>query len=319
MSPALVIFAIFMFLVYIFRQPIKIEKFTNSQEVAAKVDKVFKKNFDLDYYDATNSKHISEMSKILSNRIAPIMNSSTGRKEKGVATVQAIPKKLTTRIPDKMSNKKEYKIPMPKFDDVQNDLFKPLMKSFKELNEMREVNYPKVDTTEYIGEEPPVDPDNQKPKEEKKELFNDSRKKIQVRKISNQNYCKFVTSFGKDKAKCPKDYSVFTGATFSGRGSTLNCNGDTIDVKPAQGFAIIRNGNVIDVKITERGSSYDKAPRVYFRGAGKGAQAKSVIKNGVVTDIIVTNGGQGYNSTPTVIIEKPNPLIRCNLCCKNEL
>ena len=43
MSPALVFFALFIFLVYIFLSPKRIEKFTNSQQVAAKVDNVFKK------------------------------------------------------------------------------------------------------------------------------------------------------------------------------------------------------------------------------------------------------------------------------------
>jgi len=166
MSPALVFFAIFIFLVYIFMIPSRIEKFTSSQEVAAKVDNVFKKNFDLDYLDAREDGNISELSKILTNRIAPIMDSSKGRKPKGTATVQAAPKKLTNRVPDNRSNEKEYKIPMPKFDDLQKGLIKPLMKSFKELNEMKEIAKQSDKTPS-------------KPKEDKKELFNDSKKKIQ--------------------------------------------------------------------------------------------------------------------------------------------
>lgn len=316
MSPALVFFAIFMFLIYIFKQPIKLEKFTNSQKVAAKVDNVFKKNFDLDYIDAQDPNNISELSKILSNRLAPIMNSSLGKENNTAATVQDVPKKLTSRIPDKNSNSKEYKIPMPKFDDLQNGLFKPLMKSFKELNEMREINYPKNKSSEYIGEDPPVKPIVKK--EEKKELFNSNKKKIEVRKITNQNVCKFVSTFGK-KEQCPKDYNVFTGATFSGRGSSINCNGEEIDIEPAQGFAIVKNGSVVDVKLTNGGKSYDKEPKIYFRGVGRGAQARTVTKDGKITDIIITNGGQGYTSTPSVIIEKPNPIVKCNLCCKNEL
>ena len=306
MSPALVFFAIFIFLVYIFMIPSRIEKFTSSQEVAAKVDNVFKKNFDLDYLDAREDGNISELSKILTNRIAPIMDSSKGRKPKGTATVQAAPKKLTNRVPDNRSNEKEYKIPMPKFDDLQKGLIKPLMKSFKELNEMKEIAKQSDKTPS-------------KPKEDKKELFNDSKKKIQVRKITNQNYCKFVTSFGKNDKKCPADYNVFTGATFSGDGTTLSCNGSKVDVKTATGFAIVNKGRVVDVKLTEKGSRYEKDPKIYFRGIGKGAQAKTIVKDGEVKDIVIMNGGQGYHSTPTVIIEKPNPLVHCNLCCKNEL
>ena len=311
MSPALVFFALFIFLVYIFLRPKRIEKFTNSQQVAAKVDSVFKKNFDLDYLDAREDGNISELSKILSNRIAPIMDSSKGRKPKGIASVPAVSKKLTNRVPDKRSNEKEYKIPMPKFDDLQKGLIKPLMKSFKELNEMKDIA--------KQGDKPPTPPPPSKPKEDKKELFNDSKKKIQVRKITNQNYCRFVTSFGKNDNKCPSDYSVFTGATFSGDGSTLSCNGSKVDVKRATGFAIIKKGSVVDVKLTERGSRYEKDPKIYFRGIGKGAIAKAIVKDGEIKDIVIINGGQGYHSTPTVIIEKPNPLVHCNLCCKNEL
>ena len=311
MSPALVFFALFIFLVYIFLSPKRIEKFTNSQQVAAKVDNVFKKNFDLDYLDAKEDGNISELSKILSNRIAPIMDSSKGRKPKGTASVPAVSKNLTNRVPDKRSNEKEYKIPMPKFDDLQKGLIKPLMKSFKELNEMKDIA--------KQGDKPPTPPPPSKPKEDKKELFNDSKKKIQVRKITNQNYCRFVTSFGKNDNKCPSDYSVFTGATFSGDGSTLSCNGSKVDVKRATGFAIIKKGSVVDVKLTERGSRYEKDPKIYFRGIGKGAIAKAIVKDGEIKDIVIINGGQGYHSTPTVIIEKPNPLVHCNLCCKNEL
>ena len=307
MSPALVFFAIFIFLIYIFMMPYRKENFTNSQEVATKVDNVFKKNFDLDYIDAREGGNISELSKILTNRIAPIMDSSKGRKQKRSAIVQDVPKRLTNRIPDDKSNNKEYKIPMPKFDDLQKGLLKPLMKSFKELNEMKN-----------MSENKPPEIQN-KPKEVKKELFNDNKKKIQVRKITNQNYCKFVTSFGKNDNKCPADYNVFTGATFSGDGSTISCNGSKIDVKSATGFAIINKGSIVDVKITEKGSRYENPPKIYFRGVGKGAIARSIIKDGEVKDIIIINGGQGYHSTPTVIIEKPNPMVHCNLCCKNEL
>ena len=307
MSPALVFFAIFIFLIYIFMMPYRKENFTNSQEVATKVDNVFKKNFDLDYIDAREEGNISELSKILTNRIAPIMDSSKGRKQKRSAIVQDVPKRLTNRIPDDKSNNKEYKIPMPKFDDLQKGLLKPLMKSFKELSEMQQISQRK-------GVDKP-----QKANEEKKELFNDSKKKIQVRKITNQNYCKFVTSFGANDNKCPADYNVFTGATFSGDGSTLSCNGSKIDVKRASGFAIINKGSIIDVKITEKGTRYETPPKIYFRGVGKGALGRAIIKDGEVKDIVIINGGQGYHSTPTVIIEKPNPMVHCNLCCKNEL
>ena len=59
---------------------------------------------------------------------------------------------------------------------------------------------------------------------------------------------------------------------------------------------------------------YSKVPRVYIRGLGKGARASAKISNGKVIAINLINGGSGYNSTPTIIIEKPQVNIHCNLC-----
>ena len=98
-----------------------------------------------------------------------------------------------------------------------------------------------------------------------------------------------------------------------------DCNGNNINAKRATGFAIIKNGGVVDIKLTEKGTHYYKEPKVYIRGLGRGARARAVLKEGSVSDIIILSGGKNYNSTPTVIFEKPNIMVHCNLCCKTEL
>jgi hypothetical protein len=311
MNLALIFIGIAIFIIYISKKQQKIENFINTSDIALKVNNVFKKNFDLNYVDARDGKkHFSALSKLLSNQLPPINNIKRGKAEEGISTVQAVPKNLNTRVPDKLSNEKEYKIPLPKFDDLQQGLLKPLVKSFQELDNMNKVKYERK-PKKIISKKPS--------KEEKKELFNSSVKKIEVRKIQKSNNCKFVTSFGDNKEKCPKDYSIYTGATFSGDGSTISCNGNNINAKRATGFAIIKNGSVVDIKLTEKGTHYYKEPKVYIRGLGRGARARAILKDNSVSDIIILSGGKNYNSTPTVIFEKPNIMVHCNLCCKNEL
>ena len=116
--------------------------------------------------------------------------------------------------------------------------------------------------------------------------------------------------------KCPSNYPVYTGATVSGSGNNLACNGQNVSGKRATAIAIIKKGKIIAVKLINMGSHYSKAPKIYFRGLGKGARAKAIVKNGKVVSIKVINGGDNYISTPTVIIEKPIVNIHCNLCCK---
>ncbi len=51
------------------------------------------------------------------------------------------------------------------------------------------------------------------------------------------------------------------------------------------------------------GSVYTSTPSVGFSGgAGTGAAATAVLTNGVLTGITITNGGSGYTSAPTIAI-----------------
>ena len=51
--------------------------------------------------------------------------------------VKALVKKFTSRIPDKYSTQNEYSIPMPKFDNLQGGLLRPLVKSFKQIHNLK--------------------------------------------------------------------------------------------------------------------------------------------------------------------------------------
>lgn len=64
--------------------------------------------------------------------------------------------------------------------------------------------------------------------------------------------------------------------------------------------AVLLNGEVIDVIVTEPGAGYTTAPAVTVPVVGVTATATSTITNGVVTSITITNGGTNYVVTPTV-------------------
>ncbi len=144
------------------------------------------------------------------------------------------------------------------------------------------------------------------------------RKKIIIRDVINQDYCKFVSSFS-NKLKCPTSHPIHTGATFSSTGSTISCGQENIKVKSAHAIAVVKNGKLDSIKVIDGGEKYSDAPKVYIRGIGKNGRAISHIKDGKVEEIEVISPGSGYMSTPAVIIEKPNVVVYCNLCCKDTI
>lgn len=144
------------------------------------------------------------------------------------------------------------------------------------------------------------------------------RKKIIIRDVVNQDYCKFVSSFS-NKLKCPKSHPIHTGATFSSTGSNISCGQKNIKVKSAHAIAIVKDGKLKSIRVIDGGEKYSDTPKVYIRGVGKNARAMAHIKDGKVIEIEVVSPGTGYISTPAVIIEKPNVVVYCNLCCKDTL
>ena len=62
--------------------------------------------------------------------------------------------------------------------------------------------------------------------------------------------------------------------------------------------------------MTNSGSGYAFAPQVQFiGGGGTGAAGEAVVSNGMVTAITVTNAGSGYTSLPAVQIDPPIGLL----------
>jgi len=251
--------------------------------------KVFKENHDLNYLNKRTGNTIDKVTNVNTQRVAPINIPKIGKSSGGVLS-SAVPFP-STRVPDDKSNKREYKIPLPDFDDKleTNIVLKTdnLNKSQKIVTS--QINRPKI-----------------------------KKKKIQKPKKFGKA-CKFITSFEKKNFSCPKDFPVFTGATFGIKGSEVSCNGDRTKISPAKALGIIKNGSLKSVKILEGGENYDVAPKIKIKGDGIGAEAYALVEKGVVNKIIVTNPGKDYSSTPKIKIENPKSSVNCNLCCRSEL
>ena len=338
MNNTFILFGLLIFLIYIYLTPKKnktSEHFKGSSDGVEAIQNIFKKNFDLDYFDTRDPKKMSELKKMFTNKLAPLIQSemknnpnkvmslvkkfTSGIQTNAVPNATAINK---TKKRPKTNKTSDYVIPMPNFDSLKGGLLKPLISSFKQIHNLKaqkKVNYkPITDASKLpssLVKKLHKKEDKEIKKEAKKELFNNNNNKITERNIPDNLKCKFVSSF-KSTNMCPVDFPVYTGATVSGLGSSLSCNNKNVSGKRSTALAIIRNGEVDKIKLVKKGSHYSKVPRVYIRGIGSGAKATAKIVKGSVVSITVVNKGTGYNSTPTVIIEKPQVNIHCNLCCK---
>ena len=77
---------------------------------------------------------------------------------------------------------------------------------------------------------------------------------------------------------------------------------------PALATAIVTDGVVTSISVTNGGSGYLAPPRIVIVGNGSGAAATATINaTGVVTGITVTNGGSGYWPLPNVGPNVPVP------------
>ena len=79
----------------------------------------------------------------------------------------------------------------------------------------------------------------------------------------------------------PVGYTSAPSVSFSGGGGT-----------GAAGTAVLTNGRVSSITITNAGSGYTSAPTVTIAGSG-GATATATVASGAVTAITITNGGNG--------------------------
>lgn len=79
-------------------------------------------------------------------------------------------------------------------------------------------------------------------------------------------------------------------------------------LRTATAEAMVVNGFVVAVTVTDGGAGYKAAPAVTFSGGGgSGAWAEATVANGAVQTIIVRGAGSGYTSTPDVVIAPPPP------------
>lgn len=75
----------------------------------------------------------------------------------------------------------------------------------------------------------------------------------------------------------------------------------------ATGTAVLFNGFVVGVNVTDGGSGYAWAPAVTIAGGGgAGAGAYATVSGGSVTSVTVTNAGSGYSSAPLVTFAPPS-------------
>jgi hypothetical protein len=86
------------------------------------------------------------------------------------------------------------------------------------------------------------------------------------------------------------DYAYAPTVVFTGGGGT-----------GAAGTAVLVNGRVVGINITNGGVGYTSAPTIELN-SGENAQGFATVTNGVITAITVTDGGFGFTGAPRVVI-----------------
>jgi hypothetical protein len=156
------------------------------------------------------------------------------------------------------------------------------------------------------------------PKIKHKKRVTPKKKNILVKGIMNKDYCKFVSSTSASD-KCPLEYPVYTGASFSGSGTTIRCDNKPNNFNQAEAVVMVHNGQLHKILLISGGTGYEKPPAIYITGNGINGACKARVKNGSISKIEIISKGSGYTSTPFIKIDKPNINLHCKLCCKSEL
>jgi len=73
----------------------------------------------------------------------------------------------------------------------------------------------------------------------------------------------------------------------------------------ATASAVVSNGVVVNITVTDRGFGYTNPPTVLIQGGGTGATATAVVSNGMVVSITISDAGTGYTNTPSIYIYSP--------------
>jgi hypothetical protein len=93
---------------------------------------------------------------------------------------------------------------------------------------------------------------------------------------------------------------------------TNTATGTYLPPHAALGTAIVTNGFLVAILITDIGFGYTNSPLIQLvGGGGSEAHAVAVVKNGIVTAVTILNPGFGYTNAPVVVIEPPvlNPVL----------
>lgn len=99
-----------------------------------------------------------------------------------------------------------------------------------------------------------------------------------------------------------------TGLNEEGKKSAITAIPPMLDVRKATGTAVVADGKVTGITITDGGAGYVEAPTVTLTPAPSGgtpATAKAVIADGSVTAVTITAAGAGYTTAPTVTFSAP--------------
>jgi len=100
-----------------------------------------------------------------------------------------------------------------------------------------------------------------------------------------------------------RDHGSFMALVFS-----LVCCVAAQAQRTATATAMVVNGFVVAITVTDGGAGYGDAPVVTIGdGRGSGAEASASVADGVVTQVTVSSPGSGYTSTPSVVISDPPP------------
>ena len=100
-----------------------------------------------------------------------------------------------------------------------------------------------------------------------------------------------------------------TGLNAEGAKSAITAIPPMLDVRKAAGTAVVADGKLTGITITDGGAGYTEAPVVTIAApAGSGgtaATAKAVIADGSVTAVVITSAGAGYTTAPNVTFAEP--------------
>lgn len=132
-----------------------------------------------------------------------------------------------------------------------------------------------------------------------------------------QKSCKFFPSIN-NSFKCPKSHPFNTGASFGFDSDNITCNGESLRLKRAKGYAVLKNHKVESIQLLHPGEYYTDPPKVVLVGncRRKATAYATITPQGTVDQVVVTDPGYGYKSTPKVHISKPTATLQCNMCCR---